>query len=149
VLAFGQGTPRIRDPVDFGHQPLDQKVGLQEGYHRDRVDWRGRGRPGRSRPFKLFTHTHAANDRFRERRDVILDLLLDVRERTSTGCAGLSRRSMIFTNTATAAHAPGLATAPIIIISDCWRSGSTTCQSVAHRPVVRSNARHASTPLLK
>jgi hypothetical protein len=54
-LASGHGV--FADPVDLGHQPLDQQVGLHERYHRDQADQRGRGRLRWSRPFdsELFT----------------------------------------------------------------------------------------------
>ena len=62
---------------------------------------------------------------------------------------GSSRQSMIFNGPATAAHARRVATACIIIIFACSRSRSTTFPSAAHRPVARSNARHAGIPLPK
>jgi phosphatidylethanolamine-binding protein (PEBP) family uncharacterized protein len=54
-----------------------------------------------------------------------------------------------FNGPATAAHARRVAAACIIINFGCSRSRSTTFPSAAHRPVVRSNARHEPIPLPK
>ena len=32
LLALGQGTWRIRDPIDLGHQPFNQHIRLKKGH---------------------------------------------------------------------------------------------------------------------
>ena len=32
LLALGQGTRRIRDPLDLGHQPFNQHIRLKKGH---------------------------------------------------------------------------------------------------------------------
>src|SRR5262249_26363813 len=74
LLALGQRTRRVSDPINLGHQPFNQHIRFKKGHQYVHVRWPLHG--------ERFIHTtYAPNDRPRQTLHVSSHFLADVRRR--------------------------------------------------------------------